>query len=211
MSTFTQLRARASVRFGDSGFLVITDAQWKDYVNDRYRRVMAHTEQWPFLRAQGTLSLTANARSVALPAGVYAVLAVWNSTDKVKMDPLDSYSDYRSEFPDDTETGSPQFYQVIDDDLWVWPKATATTSIVIDYRVAEADMSGDSDVPVIPAQFQPMLVSGALADAYLDDGNLEQFKVHEAAFQEQLARMHHELLTSLSERYAQIVDTFWTD
>lgn len=209
MSTFLQLRNRCAERFGDPDKLKVTDSLWKAYLNDRYRRVMAHTEQWPFLETQGTVSVSAAARSGTLPTGVYAVTAVWNSTDQVKMEPIDSYSAYRAAFPADDEAGTPVLYRVVDDDLWVWPKPTATTSIKIDYRVAEADMSGDSDVPVLPAQFQPILVSGALSDAYMDGGEPGLAAVHEGAWDRQLATMHHELLSSRTEHYPQIVDDFW--
>lgn len=210
MSTLTVIRDECEARFQDTGNLIVTEATWLLLINSRYRRVMGDNEQWPFLEAQGTVSVTASTRSGALPTGVYTILAAWNDTDNVKMVPIDSYRAYRAEFPDDDESGTPVFYRVVDDDLWVWPKPTATTSIKIDYRVAEADLAA-ADSPAFPSQFHPILISGALADAYLDDGNLRQYEVHEGHFQEQLAKMRHELLTARTERYHQIVDDFYGD
>lgn len=208
MATFLQLRDRAALRYGDPHKLTILDVVWKDYINSRYRRVQAESPLWPFLRGRQTMSFTAGSRSVALTTNVFRVTAVYNVTDDVILAPMDGHTQYRREYPTDIESGVPQVYRVRGGSLDVFPLPTQTTSIMVDYFVSAVDLAADGDVPVFPAAYHDMLISGALADVYTDDGT-RQGETHQADYERQLSNMKLDLLDTPHERYVEIVDNWY--
>lgn len=170
MSTFTQMRARAAVRFGDPGNAVITDTVWKDYVNEGYRWLQRQHPRWPFLRATATVAVTSGARSGTLATRVWQVVGAYNATDDRTMALLTTRLRRTSTFMS-TETGAPTHYRVRGGTLEVFPKPTQNTNITVEYFGNATDLSSDADVPVPPDKYHDIIVAKAVALAYRDDGN----------------------------------------
>lgn len=207
---FSAIRTRCAVRFADASFAIITDATWKDYVNARYRAVSADSPYWPFLAQRSTsVSVTSETRSTILPTDAFRVQNVWDSTDKVKLEPLEGTAEHWRFWPDNTEDGVPVNYRVRNNSLEVYPLPLVTTTFIVEYAAPPSALSADADLPAFPSQYHDILVEGALADAYADDGNLKQYELHESRFQMLLARMRADLLETQTERYYQITDNFF--
>lgn len=201
------LVARAETRFRDTNNNVYSPAEWADYVNDAYLDVVAADPYWPFLESRDTsLSVTAGTNTVTLPADVWRVTAVYNATDSFPMHPLHGRSEYRTWYPDATQTGSPTFYRLRGNILEVFPTAAATTEIDVDTFDPPATL-GAADEPVFPSQYHRLLVSGALAYAYDDDGNLQQGALHRGRFEQGIERMRADLLSPRLETYPTVIDT----
>jgi len=66
-----------------------------------------------------------------------------------------------------------------------------------------------SDVPVFPSQYHRLLVEGALARAYLDDGNDKWSTMHFDREAKLLAGMVNDLLGPRQQRFSQIVDDWY--
>lgn len=209
MSTFTQIRTRCAVRFSDASNQIISDATWKDYVNQRYRMVDAASPFWPWKETRTTsATITAGSRTVAIPTG-FTVMSVFNYTATNKMEPLESGTEALRLWPDQTERGTPLNYRVFNDDIEVYPLPDVDTTLYVEYLASVTALSADGDTPVFPSQFHDMLTEGALADAYLDDGNVEQYRIHEGLFQGMLKDLMVSLLDSRNERYTEIVDNYY--
>lgn len=209
---FSVIRTRCATRFRDTAFSIVTDAEWKDYVNARYRKVQAASPYWPFEESALT-SLTAFAagdRKKPLPTNVVRVTAVWDSTHGTPLVPLEGRSDFLHLYPSQTETGPPQHYRIHDGNLYLYPLPDTAVTIQIEAFQDLTDLTSDADLPTFPAQFHDILVEGALADAYLDDGAQDQFKQHDDRFSGILNDMLQDQLQPKQERYYQIVDT-WGD
>jgi hypothetical protein len=207
---FSVIRTRCSVRFQDASHAIILDATWKDYVNARYRQVIASAPDWPSKELRSSaLSIAAGVRSVDLPTDGWRVISVWDSTNQVKLDALDGTSSAVAVWPSGDETGQSTHYRVFSNAIQVYPLPEAAINLRVEYEGKPADLSADSDVPWFPAQYHDLLVEGALADAYNDDGNLNQAKIHEDRYMTILAQLQADLLGPREETYPHIVDDWW--
>lgn len=216
MTTFVNLRKRASQRFGDPSFSIVADTtsatlpSWDDYINEAYRDVLQASPLWPWNEAQpANLTFPANTfAGVALPADLWQVEAVWDQTDFLPLVPLEGRSDYLNQYPQQNEVGIPQHYRIFNSKLFIYPAPTVSTQVRVDGVQRPADLVSGTDVPVFPVAYHHMLVDGALAYAYQDDGNLDLSKASAMRFEGILARMRQDLLQYRQERYPEIVDTF---
>ena len=203
------LVARAESRYRDASNAVVTETGWADYINDAYMDVIAASPLWPFLEvAAASVTVPAGQGSVALPADVFRVSSVFNSTDKTTLAPLTDLSDYLSHFPDPAATlGTPEFYRLRGSTIHVLPWPAVATALSINGHQPPAPLTTSAE-PVFPEQYHRMLISGALAYAYEDDGNLKQSQVHGARFSGLLADMKSDLLSSRTSKYPTILDDF---
>ncbi len=209
VSTFTQLRTRASVRFGDAAFSIITDASWKDYVNEAYREVCS-LEPWPFLETASTsTTIAAGVRYFTLPTNAWKVNALWDSTNKIPLEPITNISQVFDEFPNQDETGVPVLYRVRGTRVEVYPLPTTLTTYTVQYEAYPGDLSADGDLPALPTQYHHILSNLAVAKAYRDDGNFDAAQSYEAEAGVILEAMRRDLLAPRTERYPSITDEFF--
>lgn len=204
------LTTRCATRFRDPNNNIVTAVQWLEYVNETYADVIGASPHWPFLEnsANETLTVNAGSRSVALPPGVSRVTAVRNATDDVVMTPVDGRTTHMHAFPEQTETGVPQFYRVYGQDLEVYPLPEANTALQVEYPAAPALLT--TGEPVFAEQYHHILVEGALALAYTDDGAPEQSAAHSGRFDTILFRMKNDYLgAGRHDSLPTIVDTWW--
>lgn len=212
MSTFLQIRQRCAARFSDGSNDIVLDATWKDYVNGRYRNVQAAHPYWPFMESRSTsISIAAGVRSANLTTDGWRVSAVWSSTDGMPLTPLEGRAAYRTLFPlgDSEAPGIPAFYRLKANALEVYPLPQVSTTFQVDLWLPAANLTADGDLPIFPSQYHDILVSGALSDAYLDDGNYKAHDVHEGRYKELLGAMMFDLLGPRNERNYEIVDDWY--
>lgn len=199
---------RCESRFRDTSNAIYSAAEWADYVRDAEADVYAASPWWPFHENQASNTITSGG-TLTLPSDAFRVTAVYNDTNDFPLVPIDGRSDYRYYFPDPgTNLGTPTHYRLQANELEVYPRPASDVDITIDYMVAPAVMSSGTAEPAFPEAYHRMLVSGALAYAYEDDGNMEQATIHRARFESLLTRMMDDLLQSRTERYSGIIDDF---
>lgn len=210
---FSAIRTRCAIRFKDPANIIITDAVWKDYVNQRYHETLGHSG---LLRAPWndtiitSLSIAAETRSTVLPVDAWHVNNVYNSTSLVKLEPLEGTAEHLRYWPDLTEDGTPVNYRIRANTIEVYPLPSVTTALRVEYVAQVADLVADVDLPVFPLNFHArLLVDGTLADAYLDDGNIKQYEAHEANFQGCLKDLIVWANETQTERYPEITDNFF--
>lgn len=206
---FSDIRSYAAFRFRDVGNTVVTDAQWKLLVNTAYGDVLQALPFFPWNEAVTTLTYNANVRSVALPTDAWQVLSVFDTTDIWPMVELEGREQYLNLYPLQTEVGSPIHYRLFNNTIQIYPLPQGTTVLTVEYVAMPADLSADSDVPVIPSQWHDLLVVGAVAKAYRDDGNSEQASAYEAEFGDMLQTLKTNLSQPRNPRYAEMVDPGW--
>lgn len=209
MSTFLAIRTRCSVRFSDAAFALVTDATWKDYVNAAYRRVVAEENLFPDREITGTFNSVALARSVALPTDVTRITALHDDTNFVKLEPIEGLSEHLRLYATQTEDGVPVSYRIREGKVFLYPLPTGIYAYTVEYLGRPADLNADGDLPAFPSQYHDILVEGALADAYLDDGNEKQYLAHDARFKELFQAMRLDLLGERTERYYEPTDNFY--
>lgn len=203
---FSAIRTYCALRFRDTGLTIVSDTDWKSYVNSVYGDMLSRCTWYPWNEAKSTLSYTAGTRSVNLPLDVWQVLAVWDSTNFQPLVPLEGRVQVYQLYPQETETGPPMHYRVFNNGLQVYPLPTATTALVVEYIQRPADLSADADVPVFPVPYHDTIVSGAVAMAYRDDGNLQMAGAYDQEYEDSLKRMLADMMQPRQERYYQPVD-----
>lgn len=204
------MQTRLRTRFRDPNQNIYTNTDWLGYLNDALQDVQAASHFWPWMETRSiALSVLASTRSVALPTGVVGVTAVLNRTDRIPMRPFEGTAETFDQYPEQTETGVPYSYRVFGSTLEIYPLGTGATSLAVEYVVGSAELATGTDVPPWPVQYHRILVEGALARGYTDDGAPEQASLHQAAFNAILEDMKAALLVERHERYPQIVDNFW--
>lgn len=204
----TALETRCRTRFRDPDQAVVTNTEWDDFLNDAYRDVIAASPLWPFLEQRNSaFSATAATRTTSLPTDCYRVLAVYNQTDHIVLNQIDGRDMAFRLYPNQDETGPPIHFRIRGQHIEWYPLPEVTTTVVLDYIATPALLAAGGDEPVFPEQYHNILVEGALARAYEDDGNLEQSAVHQGRFETILAGMMADLLNDRSPYSHTIIDT----
>lgn len=204
---FSAIRTYCATRFRDTGNVIVTDVQWKDYVNTAYGDANMRVPYAPWNEVSATVSVTAATRTGALPTNVFKVLAVYDATDQIPLVPLEGRTQVFSEYPSQDETGQPMHYRLLGGNILLYPIPTATTSLTVEYLKLPADLSADADVPAFPEAYHDILVSGAVALAYRDDGNLPMAQAYEKEAKEMIAAMIQDAMQPRQDRFYEIVDT----
>lgn len=175
-------------RFGDTGNAIVTAAEWLDHVNAAYRAFL-RLSKWPNLVAETTATIAANGRSVALPSdalqgGVLDVLVSGTPLEKQPPDlPIRNIRHWT-----DRPT-IPVYYEIRGSRVVVLPAWAVGGTLTIAYLTAPVALvaGGSPTTPVIPETYHDAIVSGALARAYLDDGNPELASHYQAEFDAMVA------------------------
>lgn len=203
------MRTRCATRFRDPSNNVVTSSEWTSYINDAYDDVIAASPDWPFMEkfATSLVTVNANTKAVALPTNVYRVKSVVANVDRTVLRQI-----YPVDDSDNTTiTGTPEWYYVAGNTLYVTPTPTTNTAYDIRYMVRPTALSSDGDVPVFPSEYHGILVEGALTRAYIDDGADNQAQLHLSIMTNKLDNMKTSLLTRPhSGAYGRIRDT-WFD
>lgn len=210
MTTFVNLRTQCSVRFRDTAFKVVTDAQWKNYVNQAYQQVNRKTSRWPWMEsAIQSVGYTTGVRQANLPTDVVQVNSVYDATNARKLDPMEGRAEQIRYAHLLTETGLPEAYKLNGSTIELYPLPQTDGQLSIECVTMPVKLSGDSDEPVWPEHFHEVLVPGALALAYLDDGNADWYNINAAQFKREADEMMNSILAFRTESMVPIRDTFW--
>jgi hypothetical protein len=210
VSTHDALIDMAEDRFGDTSNNVVTAATWSTYLNTAYQFANGRTPLWPWLEAQSTsVTVTAGSRSAALPADTFQVHSVYNLTNDFPLVPLaDRRQQQDSWVLGSTERGTPSHYRLRNATIELFPLAEANTNLQIEYVANVADLATTAE-PAWPEQFHRILVTGMLALAYQDDGNLKQYEQRWAHFNAEVDNMLRSVLAFRSEQNYPIVDDWY--
>lgn len=207
--TRDQIADRCAKRFLDTGNRIVTAAEWAEYINDVYTEVAGTHPDWPFLESRNeALSVTAGTGTVTLPTDVWRVTAVYNATDDYALDQMHGRAEHFRRFPDPASNlGQPSVYRLRSNVLEVYPWPATTTTLHVDVVAPPAELGASSE-PVFPEQYHRMLIDGALAMAYGDQGELERGQAYRGRFERQLQNMLVDLLGPRGESYPVVLDVW---
>jgi hypothetical protein len=197
-------------RFRDPDQRVVGNSTWLDYLNAAYRDVIGASPFWPFMENQATeLTVSAAATGVDLPTDAWRVDAVYNVTDDIELTPIDGNSGQFWGFAGPGvagQTGNPSHYRLRNNRILVYPNPAAETDLQVEYRVTPTMLLAGE--PAFAEQYHGILIEGALARAYRDDGNTPQADYHDGKFNALLERMKDDLLSTRGQHYPQIIDAW---
>ena len=155
----TEFYARGFDYLNDSGAGEVRAKRW---LNQSYQEICG-LDDWPFLEVS---------TSGSLPLTISDLRTVMSATNTVTELPL-SFIDRRSAvdaYPDLTEPGNPE-YAYFTDATTIAGFPVGSDTINVRYIKVPADLSADSDTPIIPARYQYAIVDFACGRAYMDSDN----------------------------------------
>jgi hypothetical protein len=217
VTTFVQLRTICAQRFTDPSNAVIADTtgsirNWKDYVNAAYREVLRFTPLWPWNESSEQLvTVLANTRGVALPADVLAINWCYDVTnDRYIPGDQGRGSQWRGQRQLRSTTSEiADTYKLRSNNIELYPEVTVATQLALECVLAPVALNADSDVPVFPTVYHDILVEGALALAYVDDGSAAEYNLYRAQFLANEKQMMIDLLTVRDITYPPIRDAWY--
>lgn len=184
------------------------------WVNDRYAALW-NADEWIFKYAQTPVTVTTGSSNVTgLPSNFGIALGLWRADGfPLRWIPPIAYFNL---YEGATDTGSPNFYTIIDQSILVGPVSNETSSsYTLFYEKRLTSLVNDSDVPAIPEQHHYLLVYGALALglALVNDFT---FQFMDEKWQQGIAEMRQEWLNDQRGSVAQwgkddveALPTFW--
>lgn len=116
----------------------------------------------------------------SLPSDLDRVVDIRQAITKQKLGAVDIRT-FDGYLPDPSSTGDPLYYAMCGMDTnkyWqvtLYPIPTAIENLQVRYLQTPADMSGDTDTPLLPEKFHDILVFGALylyGHPYIDDSRV---------------------------------------
>lgn len=217
----TDIITEAASDFRDTNHDVVSTDQWCNYVNKAMRTIAGRTPFWPWNEsATSTITLAANQRSADLPTDSYAVDWAYNEHDAIPLYPeSDRGGQWHGGRQISTSTGSPRSYKVRGIatlgttthgciDFYPLPDGAYTITIeAVRYAIRLDTVT--NCIPPFPTIFHTLLVDGAVALAYLDDNNLQQYQARWAAFLVSVKELEVALMQARQETNVGIPDTFW--
>lgn len=193
--TFAELQTEVQ----DRGFHHVSETRIARWINQAYLEI-CHKQDWPFREttATGTAPLTIS--------DLGKVLWVVDSTnDQPLRGGLDARRVQEMD-PDLTATGNPaRWYLTGSDTLRVWP-TNATVSVTVHYLSKPTELSGE-DEPLVPSEFQNLIVDGAVIRAYRNADESDKAKGLRADWNEEMATMYEALLSRDRQTPFTIEDT----
>lgn len=183
--TLAQLRTELYAR----GFDYLDATRSNSLLNFAYQIDICEAEDWPFLEATTTgtapLSIT----------DIRTIESVVNTTSTEKLVPMD-----RRNITDDWDTNlatvgtATAYYTTSGTSVSVYPADTAS-SLSVRYWKVPTTLSADSDTPILPTRWHPLIVDAAVVRAYedADEGGMAQNA--RGAFDQRLQLMRESLLS----------------
>lgn len=190
-----QLRTELNGR----GFDVLDDGtRSNQYLNYAYKFICRDSD-WPFLLA----SVTAQAPPVTI-TDLGPIESVFDAAAQLTLKPIDRRT-LRERVVDLTATGAPSCYYMTN-------QTTLTTypvggSLTVNYWKNPTTLSSDSDTPVIPTDWQLLIVDLASIQGMKDAANWSEAAAAQQFFDRELQAMRHAVLSTQHDMPEFIVST----
>lgn len=177
---FGELRTEFLAR----GFDYLSTTRADRYINQAYGE-LCEMERWPFLE-----KTTTGAAPLTI-SDLGAVASVLDADRNAKL----NYIDRRTLFDiykDLSTTGEPRWYYIEDGKtLKTYPVGG---TLNVRYWIVPAELSGDTDAPVVPTRFHNLIVDLAVRRAYIDSDNFEAAQALQAEADRGMTVMAQSLL-----------------
>lgn len=212
------LRNRCRSRFRDILVMVYDDTEWNTYLNEALADAVNASPWWPWAEQHSAvITVPKGSDQLGLTLQLIDTVkihSVWNRTDQVLLQPINREQAFQRYPVTGTRTtadeGVPMAYRTMGQLLYLYPTPEKATDLIVEYSTGDwPNMTTDEAVPPLPERYHPMLIDGALARAYTDDGNLDQSTTHQGRFDKSLANLMHEVLSGRSGNYPALIDNWW--
>jgi len=213
VTTFANLKLRCASRFRDTLNVIYTADEWGEYLNEVYSLTMTQDPGLTYMENLSAVNFAAGDALATLPADTYQVNNAWNVTDGYALRPITNRAEFLEFYQPDAPSGSlgtPEFYRLVANSIELYPAPAVATEVRLEYIARQIALVSSGDSPIFPTQFHGLLVEGALARAYADDGNPEEAARHEQQFRQQLSELVTFLQRVKAGQNFEIPDSFFS-
>lgn len=152
----------------------------KRWWNTAYITDICAVEPWPWLETDATGPPPLSVLDLR------DILYVSNLDDRYVLPALD-IRDIAESDPDRSASGVPLGYWLDGTTVKVWPDRDV--NIEVRYLLKPSALENDTDEPVVPEEYRPLIVDRAAVYAYRDSDNWEAANAAQAMFVDDMARM----------------------
>lgn len=160
----------------------------KVWLNEACERV-ARSAQIPDLTKEVTLTVTGN--TVSLPSNLLRLLSVYDpaANRNLLSEPYKDIREYS------VVNGNAVVYAVdnANGTLLLYPAPVDGSSLIVRYLASPSELSGDSDIPQTPGDYQDLLVTYALSRAFRAEDDFEASTVYRQQYTEDLAKLQNDV------------------
>lgn len=175
----SDVATRVKRQFGDEQGAQITDADILRWVNDAQTEIATQNK---LLQTVSTSSSVVGTQSYTTPTDMLALRGV--RYDKLRLSVV-SMDDIDAIVEDSTyDSGTPEYYWMIGESIYLWPKPDAVKTITIYYTQKPATLVNQSDPISLPPQFDNRIIEYCIAQAAELDDDLEHYQLKMAQFQQ---------------------------
>jgi hypothetical protein len=181
----------------------------KDAVNSSIRELMHSAQEWPFVSASYTQTLTTNVGTYLFPVDMSSI--DWDSfylqkltaqNNVPKKIPYITYISYiETQKPKEDQTGTsgqaaPLYVYDVPNNLsfGVTPLPNAAYNISYNYFYFPADLTNATDVCVVPDRFKNVLIDGAMMYMMIFRSNEQSATIHKGNFESGIKVMRRLLI-----------------
>lgn len=160
---------------------------------------------WPFNMNLATVNAGAGAESLTLPADFRKVSSLRNQTTQFKLRYLNA-SEWEREIADFTTEGSPEFYTVIGDSIYIWPVTDGAYSFRLIYQLEVNEMSSDGAQMPGPQRSHYAIVQAAKYIALQDENEEKRAETAQTQFLAAIERLWSTYSTIQADEPEQVSD-----
>jgi len=169
----TALRAHVRSLTGIQSTDILSDADLTIFINEAYQEINRDAD-WPFNRAETTLTVTSGTAEYNLPAGVgetmiASIAALADDTNRRQLRPRNRYT--TDDSPGPVSTGYPYEYSAWGTKIMFFPTPNQSEVLTIRYFSAVADLSSGTDLPIFDAKFHTVIAYGAAVKVLVREGD----------------------------------------
>jgi hypothetical protein len=161
----------------DKDQLQVTDAEVMVWINAAMREVAVDNE---LLQSTATSTTVVNTGSYSVPTDILKLHSVKYNNQKL---PVLSRKEAEEHLDNSgTAVGNPAVCYVWAGKIYLFPAPNAANSLVIDYTRQPVDVTAVGNTPELPVQYHNRILDYCLAQAYLQDGDLNGYNMKLAEF-----------------------------
>lgn len=175
------------------------------WLNEAQHRVARAISALEFSSTQ-TIATVAGTATYTLPATDVRVQSLRNTTDREALGSLE-IGDLDTA---PSGTGKPTSYAIQGRQLVLYPTPDAAYALELRFWSNVVDMSADSDVPTLPADYADILVSYALSKAFANEDDMEAAAYHRSVYDRELAGAKADLQHPSRDTVRQVPGMFAT-
>lgn len=177
--TLGGIRTKILNKLDDSG---LSSTKVDDWINDAQNECVEGF-RLPFMETRSAFTLTVGDPDITSGVGVatldepIAVRITTGGSEQVLK--YIQYDELIRRFPDfpNTDNGTPEYWYEFAGEINTFPASDTAYSVALDFYKKPTELTGDSDVPELPAQYEELLVIGGYIRALEHDDDYDEAAV----------------------------------